>query len=91
MVELLSSNETLLEKSLKLYRPLSAIRDARLLKPAFAFSFPVKWPTVQDAMWELLQLDAAEARSRSREDEQRLEKQLMDSTGSVTALDLARQ
>ena len=84
-------NETLLEKKLKLYRPLSAIRDARLLKPAFAFSFPVKWPTVQDALWELLQLDAGEARSRSREDEQRIEKQLVDRTGSVTELDLARQ
>ena len=84
-------NETLLEKSLKLYRPLSAIRDARLLKPAFAFSFPVKWPAVQEAIWELLQLDAAVAGSRSREEDQRIEKELMDGTGSVTALDLARQ
>lgn len=81
-------NETLLEKSLKLYRPLSAIRDPRLLKPSFVFSFPVKWPTVQDAIWELLQLDAAEARPRSREDEQRIEEELVSGSGSITSQDL---
>jgi len=79
-------NETLLEKSLKLYRPLSAIRDPRLLKPSFVFSFPVKWPTVQDAIWDLLQLDAGEA--RSRDEDQRIEEELILGLGSVTSEDL---
>ena len=79
-------NEALLEKSLKLYRPLSAIRDPRLLKPSFVFSFPVKWPTVQDAIWDLLQLDAGEA--RSRDEDQRIEEELILGLGSVTSEDL---
>jgi len=54
-------NETLLEKKLKLYRPLSAIRDARLLKPAFAFSFPVngqrsRQPFKSSCSWMQLKL-----------------------------------
>ena len=79
-------NETLLEKSLKLYRPLSAITDARLLKPRASFSFPVKWPAVQDALKDLLQLDPG-ARSRSRDEDQRIEKELVRGSGSVTAED----
>jgi hypothetical protein len=49
------SNETLLERRLKLYRPLSAITDPRSLVPDFSFSFPVHWPTFRKACWGLLQ------------------------------------
>jgi hypothetical protein len=49
------SNETLLERRLKLYRPLSAITDSRSLVPDFSFSFPVHWPTFREACWDLLQ------------------------------------
>ena len=79
-------NETLLEKSLKLYRPLSAITDPRLLKPRCSFSFPVQWPSVQRALWRLLQLDP-EARSRSRDEDQRIEEELVRGSGSVTSED----
>jgi hypothetical protein len=48
-------NETLLERRLKLYRPLSAITDPRSLVPDFSFSFPVHWPTFREACWDLLQ------------------------------------
>jgi hypothetical protein len=51
----LFSNETLLERRLKLYRPLSAITDPRSLVPDFSFSFPVHWPTFRKACWDLLQ------------------------------------
>jgi hypothetical protein len=47
-------NETLLERRLKLYRPLSAITDPRSLVPDFSFSFPVHWPTFREACWDLL-------------------------------------
>jgi hypothetical protein len=49
------ANETLLERRLKLYRPLSAITDPRSLVPDFSFSFPVHWPTFREACWDLLQ------------------------------------
>jgi hypothetical protein len=56
-------NETLLERRLKLYRPLSAITDPRSLVPDFSFSFPVHWPTFREACWDLLQrAQASEAR-----------------------------
>ena len=82
-------NETLSERSLKLYRPLSAFTDPRTLKPRFSFSFPVQWPLLQDAIWELLDLPAAKARSRSMKQEQRFVVNVA-SGGSVTELDLAR-
>ena len=81
-------NETLLEKSLKLYRPLSAITDPRLLKPRCSFSFPVRWPAVQRAIWRLLQLDP-EARSRSRAEDQRIEEAMVRGSGSITSQDLS--
>ena len=81
-------NETLLEKSLKLYRPLSAITDPRLLKPRASFSFPVKWPTVQDGLQQLLQLDP-EARSRSCDEDQRIQEELIRGSGSITSEDLS--
>ena len=83
-------NETLLEKSLKLYRPLSAITDPRLLKPRFSFSFPIQWPLVQDAVWEMLDHPAAKARSRSMKQEQRFVVSVA-SGGTCSELDLARE
>jgi hypothetical protein len=77
----------ILERRLKLYRPLSAIRDPRLLKPRCSFSFPVQWPLVQDAIWDLLQLDPGEARSRSRDEDQRIQEELIRGSGSVTSED----
>jgi len=81
-------NETLLEKSLKLYRPLSAITDPRLLKPRCSFSFSVQWPAVQAAIWDLLQLEAG-ARSRSRDEDQRIEEAMVRGSGSITSQDLS--
>jgi hypothetical protein len=49
------NNETLLERRLKLYRPLSAITDPRSLVPDFSFSFPVHWQAFREACWDLLQ------------------------------------
>lgn len=83
-------NETLLEKKLKLYRPLSAFTDPRTLKPRFSFSFPVHWSAFQDAIWELLDLPAAKARSRSMKQEQRFVVNVA-SGGSCSELDLARE
>ena len=82
-------NETLSQRSLKLYRPLTAITDPRLLESRFSFSFPVKWHILQDAIWELLDLPAAKSRSRSLKQEQRFVVSVA-SAGSVTELDLAR-
>jgi hypothetical protein len=79
-----------LEKKLKLYRPLSAFTDPRLLKPRFSFSFPVHWSAFQDAIWELLDLPAAKARSRSMKQEQRFVVNVA-SGGSCSELDLARE
>ena len=82
-------NETLLEKKLKLYRPLSAITDPRLLKPRCSFSFPVRWPRVKHAIWELLDPPAAKARSRSRAEDQRIEEAMVRGSGSITSQDLS--
>ena len=81
-------NETLSERALQLYRPLSAITDARLLKPRCSFSFPVQWPAVQRALWDLLQLDP-EARSRSRDKDQRIAKEIELHQGSLCRQDLS--
>ena len=53
--------ETLLQKSLKLHRPVSVFTDARSLIPFASFSFPLQWPTVQQRMLQELALppDAA--------------------------------
>ena len=82
-------NETLKERSLKLYRPLSAITDPRLLKPRCSFSFPVQWPLVQAAFWDLLQLDARQSRSRSRAKDQRIGDEIIRGSGSITSQDLS--
>jgi hypothetical protein len=46
--------KTLLQKSLKLYRPVSVFTDARSLVPFASFSFPLQWPTVQQRMLQEL-------------------------------------
>ena len=46
--------ETLLQRSLKLYRPVSVFTDARSLVPFASFSFPLQWPLVQDRMLQEL-------------------------------------
>ena len=46
--------ETLLQKSLKLYRPVSVFTDSRTLVPFARFSFPLQWPTVQRRMLQEL-------------------------------------
>ncbi len=48
--------ETLLQKSLKLYRPVSVFTDARSLIPFASFSFPLQWPTVQQRILQELAL-----------------------------------
>ena len=42
--------ETLLQKSLKLYRPVSVFTDPRSLVAFASFSFPLQWPLVQRSM-----------------------------------------
>ena len=81
-------NHSLLERVYKLYRPVSAFSDPRLLKPRFSFSAPVHWPAFQDAVRELVNLRSP--RSRSLVQESRLLDKMMEGTGSVTELDLAR-
>ena len=53
--------ETLLQKSLKLYRPVSVFTDPRSLVAFASFSFPLQWPLVQQVMLQELgrQPDAA--------------------------------
>ena len=52
--------ETLSQRSLKLYRPVSVFTDPRLLEPRARFSFPLQWPTVQQSiLQELGQQEAA--------------------------------
>ena len=52
--------ETLLQKSLKLYRPVSVFTDPRSLVSFASFSFPLQWPTVQETiLQELGQQEAA--------------------------------
>jgi len=47
--------ETLAKKSLKLYKPVSVFTDPRSLVPRCSFSYPLKWPTVQQHLLDLLQ------------------------------------
>ena len=42
--------KTLLQKSLKLYRPVSVFTDPRSLVSFASFSFPLQWPLVQRRM-----------------------------------------
>jgi hypothetical protein len=51
--------ETLLKRSLKLYRPVSSFTDPRSLVPSRSFSFPLQWPTVQRNLLDLLREHAA--------------------------------
>ena len=81
-------NHSLLESAYKLYRPVSAFSDPRLLKPRFSFSDPVHWPAFQDAIRELVQQRSP--RCRSLVQESRFVDMVRDGTGGVTELDLAR-
>ena len=59
--------ETLLKRSLKLYRPVSVFTDPRTLVPEISFSFPYQWPTVQrHLLGEPFLPEAARSRSSSR-------------------------
>ena len=46
--------KTLLQKSLKLYRPVSVFTDPRSLVSFASFSFPLQWPLVQRRMLQEL-------------------------------------
>jgi hypothetical protein len=46
--------ETLLQKSLKLYRPVSVFTDPRSLVSFASFSFPLQWPLVQQRILQEL-------------------------------------
>ena len=81
-------NHSLLESAYKLYRPVSAFSDPRLLKPRFSFSDPVHWPAFQDAIRELVQQRSP--RCRSLVQKSRFVDMVRDGTGGVTELDLAR-
>ena len=81
-------NETLLQRSIELYRPVSAFTDPRKLKPRFSFSAPVHWPSFQDAIRELARQRSS--RSRSLVKESRFSDNVKNGTGGVTELDLAR-
>jgi len=48
--------ETLLERSLKLYRPVSVFTDPRSLVSFCSFSFPLQWPLVQQRILQELAL-----------------------------------
>ena len=47
--------ETLLKKSLKLYRPVSVFTDPRSLEPRCSFSVPFNWPRIQQQLVNQLQ------------------------------------
>ena len=81
-------NETLLQRSIELYRPVSAFSDPRLLKPRFSFSKPVHWPSFQDAVRELA--GQRSSRSRSLVEQSRFSDSIRDGTGSLSELDMAR-
>ena len=51
--------ETLSKRLLKVYRPVSVFTDPRSLVPSRSFSFPIQWPTVQEAILQDLGARAA--------------------------------
>ena len=81
-------NQTLLQRSLELYRPVSPFTDPRKLKPRFSFSDPVHCPAFQDAIRGLT--GQRSPRSRTLVEEARFSAKIMEGTGGVTELDLAR-
>ena len=58
-------NQTLLDKRLKLYRPVSVFTDPRTLVPSSSFSFPYDWPFFRRQLLALARQRLPEARSRS--------------------------
>ena len=81
-------DEALSQRSLKLYRPLSAFSCPKKLKPSFVFSSPVPWPAFEDALWELIELPNKLAREQASG--QRFANNIKYGSSSLTALDLAR-
>ncbi len=81
-------DEALSQRSLKLYRPLSAFTCPKKLKPSFVFSAPISWPAVEDALWELLELPSEAARDQASG--QRFANRIKYGSASLTDLDLAR-
>ena len=79
--------EALSQRSLKLYRPLSAFSCPKKLKPSFVFPTPVSWSAFEDALWELLELPSKSAREQLNG--QRFANKIKHSSG-LTAVDLAR-
>tara|TARA_R100001129_G_C5279769_1_gene236548 strand:- start:749 stop:1141 length:393 start_codon:yes stop_codon:yes gene_type:complete len=51
--------ETLSQRRIDLYQPVSVFTDPRSLKPRFSFSVPYKWPTIQQKLLELCRAQAA--------------------------------
>ena len=58
-------NQTLLDRRLELYRPVSVFTDRRSLVPSLSFSFPYHWPTFRRQLLQLATQRTREARSRS--------------------------
>ena len=58
-------NQTLLDKRLKLYRPVSVFTDPRSLVPSLSFSSPYDWPSFRRQLLALARQRLLEARSRS--------------------------
>ncbi len=58
-------NQTLLDRRLELYRPVSVFTDPRSLVPSSSFSFPYHWPTFRRQLLQLARQRNPEARSRS--------------------------
>ena len=58
-------NQTLLDRRLELYRPVSVFTDPRSLVPSLSFSFPYDWPSFRRQLLALARQRTPEARSRS--------------------------
>ena len=58
-------NQTLLDRRLELYRPVSVFTDPRSLVPSSSFSFPYDWPSFRRQLLALARQRTPEARSRS--------------------------
>ena len=58
-------NQTLLDRRLELYRPVSVFTDPRTLVPSLSVSCPYDWPSFRRQLLALARQRAPEARSRS--------------------------
>ena len=57
-------NQTLLDRRLELYRPVSVFTDPRSLVPSLSFLFPYDWPSSRRQLLALARQRTREARSR---------------------------